>query len=95
MEKVATGDWYGEEVKNMGLLDELRTSDDYLLSFPKHPIFEVNYEIKENWQDKLSHILGKLQKNSHQTVQSFEKADFCKSDLESLTGLYGLYWALK
>lgn len=77
--KVATGDyWFGEEAKNMGLVDELKTSDDYLLSFPKGtPIFELNYEIKEKWQDKLGHIFGKAaEKTLLQLFSILEKQKF-------------------
>ena len=59
--KVATGDyWFGEEAKLLGLVDELKTSDDYLLSFEKDTsIFELKYEIKESLSDRLSGVLGK------------------------------------
>ena len=58
--KVATGEyWFGEEALKLGLVDELRTSDDYLLSFEKDtPIFELTYEVKKSISDKLSEIAG-------------------------------------
>ncbi len=61
LHKVANGDyWFGEEAKLLGLVDELKTSDDYLLSFEKDtPIFEISYEVKETLSDKLSGVLGK------------------------------------
>ncbi len=61
MGKVATGDyWFGEEAKLLGLIDELKTSDDYLLSFEKDtPIFELNYEVKESLSDRLAGVMGK------------------------------------
>lgn len=60
LEQVATGEyWFGEECLKLGLADKLMTSDDYILSFPEGtPVFELKYEIKKNWSDKFSHILG-------------------------------------
>lgn len=61
LSKVASGDyWFGEEAKSLGLVDELKTSDDYLLSFDKEiPIFELKYHVKETLSDKLSGLMGK------------------------------------
>lgn len=66
LSKAATGDyWYGEEAKLMGLVDGLKTSDDYLLSFEKGtPIFELTYSVKQTWQDKLGQVLGKAVESS-------------------------------
>ena len=60
--KVATGEyWFGEEAKDLGLVDEIKTSDEYLLSFEPHThIYKLKYEIKENWQDRIAGILGKV-----------------------------------
>lgn len=60
LSKVATGDyWFGEEAKLLGLVDELKTSDDYLLSFEKDTlIFELTYEVKEKLSDRLAGLLG-------------------------------------
>jgi serine protease SohB len=59
--KVATGDyWFGEEAKELGLVDHIQTSDDYLMSFEKDtPIFEVTYHIKESLSDKISNMVAK------------------------------------
>lgn len=64
IKKIATGDyWFGEEAKELGLVDELRTSDDYLLSFGKEtPIFELTFKVKESISDKISGILGSASK---------------------------------
>ncbi len=60
LHKVATGDyWFGEEAKSLGLVDELMTSDDYLLSFGKDtPIFELKYIVKETLSQKIAKIAG-------------------------------------
>lgn len=64
--KVATGEyWFGEEAVKLGLVDTLKTSDEYLLSFDKDtPIFELSYHQKKSLSDKISDIAG----------QSFSKA---------------------
>lgn len=60
--KVATGDyWFGEEARRIGLVDELKTSDDYLLSFGKEtPIFELSYEVKQSLSDRISGLFVKV-----------------------------------
>jgi serine protease SohB len=70
LNRVANGDyWFGEEAKLLGLVDELKTSDDYLLSFPKDtPIFELSYEIKTSLQDKLSGFLGQAMSRAFDRV---------------------------
>ncbi len=62
LSQVATGDyWFGEEAKLLGLVDELKTSDDYLLSFEKDtPIFELSYEMKKTLSDKISGMVGQM-----------------------------------
>lgn len=59
--KVATGEyWYGTEAKDLGLIDKIQTSDDYLLTSAQKDlaIFELKYAHKQTLQEKLSHILG-------------------------------------
>lgn len=59
--KVATGEfWYGETAIKLGLIDELRTSDDYLLAKVKsHQIVRISFEHKPTLSDKLSDVLSK------------------------------------
>jgi serine protease SohB len=76
---VATGDyWFGEEAKQLGLVDELKTSDDYLLSFEKDtPIFELNYEVKQTLSDRLSGMVGQAaSKTLFQIWQRLENQKF-------------------
>lgn len=56
--KVATGEyWFGEEALKLGLVDALKTSDEYLLSFDKDtPIFELSHRSKKSLADKISEI---------------------------------------
>lgn len=55
IEKVATGEhWYGTQAKALGLVDEVTTSDDYLLShYESKAIFSVKYSLKKNVAEKL------------------------------------------
>ena len=55
IEKVATGEyWPGVKAKELGLVDALSTSDDYILSHhPEREIFSVKYSVKKNVAEKL------------------------------------------
>ncbi len=55
MAKIATGEvWYGRQAVDLGLVDELQTSDGYLQQrLPDWDVFELKYELKKNWQEKL------------------------------------------
>ena len=55
IEKVATGEyWPGTKAKELGLIDAITTSDDYILSHhPEREIFRVKYSVKKNVAEKL------------------------------------------
>lgn len=55
IEAVATGDvWYGQDALENKLVDELGTSDDYLVkACDESDVFEVSYEFKKSLQEKL------------------------------------------
>lgn len=57
--KLATGEhWYGKQAIDLKLIDELITSDDYLLRNSEHAdIYEVTYVISETLSDKISTFL--------------------------------------
>ena len=57
IEKVATGEhWYGKQAQDMGLVDELRTSDAYLsAAAATADIYEINYVRKRPLLEKLLH----------------------------------------
>lgn len=59
MGQVATGEhWYGKRALDLGLCDELKTSDDYLLErSEKTRIFEVKYITKKGLSRKLAAAL--------------------------------------
>ncbi|GAA0857462.1 protease SohB [Aliiglaciecola litoralis] len=55
IDKVATGEyWYGAKAKELGLVDEIQTSDDFLLSkLDSHKIYSVKYAKKKGLAEKL------------------------------------------
>lgn len=61
IEKVATGEfWYGELALKLGLVDEIRTSDDYLQFKAKdHQVIKISFEQKPSLSDKVSDMFSK------------------------------------
>ena len=59
IEKLATGEhWYGTQALDLNLIDEIATSDDYLLEKSANAdIFEVNYVINEPLSARISALL--------------------------------------
>ena len=55
IDKVATGEtWYGEQAIGLGLVDELLTSDDYLLETHKtKTIYRIKYTVPKTLSEKL------------------------------------------
>jgi Periplasmic serine proteases (ClpP class) len=77
--QVATGEyWYGEQAINLKLVDEIKTSDDYLMNLAQnHQILKVKFEHKESFGDKLTGILGKsLHQASSRLIQELENRRF-------------------
>lgn len=72
--KVATGEtWFGKKALEMGLVDKIQTSDDYLLQASKNnKVVQVKYELKKGLADKFSKaasvaatsFIGKLWQNN-------------------------------
>lgn len=70
IEKVATGEhWYGKQALDLNLVDEIQTSDDFILEATKeNTLFKVEYKVKPKLAEKLgiaaaaslSTMLGKL-----------------------------------
>jgi serine protease SohB len=56
VDKVATGEhWLGKQAIELKLVDEIKTSDEYLLERSKESeLFEINYEMKKPFLSKLS-----------------------------------------
>jgi serine protease SohB len=55
IDKVATGEvWYGQKAIEVGLIDELQTSDAYVQDKLKiADVYEVKFIHKKNWQEKV------------------------------------------
>ena len=55
VEKVATGEhWYGQDALDLNLVDELKTSDEYLLSaLPQHDVYVISTRRKPTLGKKL------------------------------------------
>ena len=64
LDAVATGEhWLGSQAHQLKLVDDIRTSDDYLMSLrDTADIFEVEYTIKKKVLDRLSGLIGQLGK---------------------------------
>lgn len=61
--RVATGEhWHGVDALHLNLVDELKTSDDYLQEASKtKDIYEVHYHQKKSFAEKLSFSVRKAQ----------------------------------
>ncbi len=59
IERLATGEhWYGSRALQLKLVDELRTSDDYLLEQSQGAdLYEVNYHMKKPLGERLSSLV--------------------------------------
>ncbi len=70
LETVATGEyWFGTDAKELGLVDEIRTSDDFILShLDTHQILHLRMNKKQPLREKLSGILGQALQNGLQKV---------------------------
>jgi serine protease SohB len=61
LRKIATGEyWYGLQALDLKLIDEVKTSDDYLIEQSKTcNIYSIEYKIHESLKDKLHGALSK------------------------------------
>ncbi|MGB1239698.1 MAG: protease SohB [Pseudomonadales bacterium] len=61
LEKVATGEvWFGQRALEQQLVDELNTSDDFLMSQCEHAeVYQVRYEVKKSLGEKIGDIGAK------------------------------------
>lgn len=79
LHSVATGEyWYGVQALKLNLVDEIKTSDDWIMDrIETHDIFQLKYEKKLAWREKLSGILGLgLQKGFEASLQKLEERRF-------------------
>lgn len=76
MHKVATGEyWYGKNAKDLGLVDEIMTSDEFLVAKAQsHKIIKLRYEKKQPWSEKFTGIIGRaLEKSFFKVLTELEK----------------------
>ena len=59
LERIATGEhWYGTRALELGLVDELGASDDYLLDAIEHgDVYRVRWKGKQSLQERLMHAM--------------------------------------
>lgn len=69
LEKVATGEyWLGSRAQSLNLVDELRTSDDYLMNMRDNAdLYEVRFSVKQKFSDKLFSLFSGLKRNTFVT----------------------------
>jgi serine protease SohB len=62
IEQVATGEhWYGSQAVALKLVDEIKTSDDWLLDQAKHcDLLEVHFKPHQSLADRISHGMARL-----------------------------------
>jgi serine protease SohB len=62
LERVATGEhWYGSQALELKLIDELRTSDDWLLERAKScDVYALSYRVRRSLREQLIGGLGRL-----------------------------------
>lgn len=65
LEQVSTGEyWYGIRALGLNLVDELKTSDDYLLKAKEaYDIYEIQYKFKKSFSKKLNAAANMLISN--------------------------------
>ncbi len=65
IDKVATGEhWLGTQALELKLVDELKTSDEYLLTKSQDAnLFEISYQAKKSLGEKLASVMGFLFKH--------------------------------
>ncbi len=74
IDKVSTGEhWYGKQALELNLVDQLMTSDEYLINaLDEYDIYEISMEVKQRLQDKL---LGGLLSIASKTRNSLASAE--------------------
>jgi len=59
IDKVATGEhWYGTQALELGLIDKIQTSDDYIVkAAAEDDVFEISYQVKKPLAERLSYSI--------------------------------------
>ena len=68
LSKVATGEyWFGQDALKMGLVDEILTSDDFILKKMKtHKMIKISFEKKPSLSEKISEFVSEAVSSSVQ-----------------------------
>lgn len=77
--KVSTGEhWYGKQALELGLVDELTTSDEYLIkALDVYDIYEIKMEVKQSLQDKfLGGLFSSVDKARNKLVEFQQSSNF-------------------
>ena len=75
LSQVATGEhWYGSQALELGLIDDIQTSDEILRNAAKsHSIVHLKFEKKQKFGEKISHFMGQaLQAGLERTLESLQ-----------------------
>jgi serine protease SohB len=75
LDKVATGEhWLATRALDLGLVDSLQTSDDYLMSMLKDAeILRIEYTEKKNIMDKLSSLMSLKWRQQQKALEDLDK----------------------
>ncbi len=80
--KVATGEyWYGQQAKDLGLVDSINTSDDYLLGMRRTAdLIHISFKAKKALSEKISEAIGSAairfwNEISENTIQAKSKTE--------------------
>lgn len=78
IDQVATGEyWYGSKAKELGLVDELSTSDQYLMDrLNDRNIFKVQFETKKKLAEKLANAASIAAQNIYGKIWQFSQRVF-------------------
>ncbi len=73
IEKISTGEhWLGKQALPLNLVDELMTSDDYLLAHSKdYNLFEIKFHVKKSFTEKLFGAQARLAENLFKKTHFF------------------------
>ena len=70
IDKVATGEhWYGTQALELGLIDKIQTSDDYIVTAAaEDDVFEIAYQVKKPLSERLSFSVQSSIEKAFQSV---------------------------
>lgn len=81
VQKVGTGEyWFGEQCLELKLIDQIKTSDDYILEAAKNrTVLKVKFEKKQPISEKISHMLSaSIEMAFEKLIAKMEPVNFLK-----------------